>query len=134
MGIGDYKRVRSGHRWRFWFRTWVALSFNRVTGNAMAGFRDLEVWRHGLVLDIYRATKKFPKDELFGLTSQVRRSGFSVPANIAEGNGRAGRNEYVQFLTIARGSLNETGYYVSLACDLGYISSQEAQALDANVA
>ena len=83
----------------------------------MAGFRDLEVWRqaHGLVLDIYRATKKFPKDELFGLTSQIRRSGFSVPANIAEGNGRAGRNEYVQFLTIARGSLNETGYS-SITC------------------
>jgi len=102
----------------------------------MAGFRDLEVWRqaHGLVLDIYRATKKFPKDELFGLTSQIRRSGFSVPANIAEGNGRAGRNEYVQFLTIARGSLNETGYYVSLACDLGYISIQVAQTLDAKVA
>jgi four helix bundle protein len=102
----------------------------------MAGFRDLEVWRQGhkLVLEVYRATKKFPKDELFGLTSQIRRCAVSVAGNIAEGNGRAGRNEYIQFLTIARGSLNETGYYVTLARDLGYVSSEEAQTLDAGVA
>ena len=99
-------------------------------------FRDLEVWRqaHCLVLEIYRDTKNFPKDELFGLTSQMRRSAFSVPANVAEGNGRGGRNEYVQFLTIARGSLNETAYYVTLARDLGYISAPEAQSLDAKFA
>ncbi len=102
----------------------------------MAGFRDLEVWKQGhrMVLEIYRATKTFPKDELFGLTSQMRRSAVSVPGNIAEGNGRAGRNEYIHFLTIARGSLNETAYYVTLARDLGYMTAQESKSLDESVA
>lgn len=92
----------------------------------MSDFRDLVVWQraHELTLNVYAATKSFPRDELFGITSQLRRSVSSVPANIAEGNGRGGRREYLQFLIIARGSLNEVRYFILLASDLGYLIPQ----------
>ena len=89
----------------------------------MRDFRELVVWQraHALVLSIYKASKEFPKDELFGLTSQLRRSISSIPANIAEGNGKATRKDYLRFLIIARGSLNEARYHVILAADLEYL-------------
>jgi len=85
-------------------------------------FKDLIVWQkaHAWVLEIYRWTEHFPKHELYGLTSQVRRAAVSVPANIAEGFKRTGRKEKIRFLNIAQASLEECRYYALLAKDLGY--------------
>ena len=91
----------------------------------MKDFRTLRVWRkaHELTLHIYKLTKSFPKEELFGLTSQMRRSSSSVPTNIAEGCGRGSDAELSRFLQIAFGSLSELDYQLILAADLGFISS-----------
>jgi four helix bundle protein len=96
-----------------------------------AGFRDLLAWQraYGLALDVYRATGTFPRDELFGLTSQMRRAAVSVPANIAEGYERRTQGEYSQFLRIARGSLGELETYLKLSLDLGYIDQSKAKAM-----
>jgi len=85
---------------------------------------QLEVWKlaHEFTLKVYEATKQFPSDEKFGLASQVRRSAMSVPTNIIEGQGRQYKKEFIQFLYIAKGSLDETNYHLYLAKDLQYIS------------
>jgi four helix bundle protein len=90
----------------------------------MKDFRSLNVWKsgHALTLEIYRQTKTFPKEELFGLISQLRRASSSIPANIAEGCGRDGDAELKRFLSIALGSACEVDYFVLLAGDLGYLS------------
>jgi len=80
---------------------------------------------HKLVLCLYRVTKLFPKDERFGITSQLRRSAVSVPANIAEGCGRYTTNDTARFFQIALGSLHESEYYILLAKDLNYITEIE---------
>ena len=80
-----------------------------------------------LVVEIYQITKKFPKEELFSLTSQIQRAVTSVPANIAEGHGRLHRPEYIRFLSIARGSLTETETHLQIAIRLGYINQNQAQ-------
>ena len=97
----------------------------------MSDFTELDVWKkaHGLVLEIYKLTASFPREERFRLTDQLCRSASSIPANIAEGKGRKSRKEYVQFLYIARGSLEETRYHLILARDLGYLSSVQFQTL-----
>ena len=89
----------------------------------MRGFRDLKVWEkaHELTLQIYQTTSSFPKHELYGLTSQIRRAAASIPANIAEGCGRSGDAEFGRYLQIAMGSASETEYHLILAFDLGYI-------------
>jgi four helix bundle protein len=89
----------------------------------MRDFRELKVWEkaHLLTLAIYKATQKFPKDELYGLTGQLRRSCVSVPANIAEGCGRSGDAELARFLRIAMGSANELEYHILLAHDLALL-------------
>ena len=74
-------------------------------------------------------TKSFPREELFGLTSQLRRATSGIPANIAEGNGRGTRKDYLHFCIIARGSLNESRYFAQLALDLGYLFSEQHAAL-----
>ena len=86
-------------------------------------FHDLEVWKkaHQLVLLIYKITEKFPKTELFGLTSQLRRSTATVPANIVEGFRRQSLKDSLHFYTIADASLEETKYHLLLAKDLQYI-------------
>lgn len=86
-------------------------------------FRDLRIWQaaHELVLEIYRLSRRFPSTEIYGLTSQIRRSAASVPANIAEGFARRSTKELVQFLYTARGSLAETEYHCILADALGYL-------------
>jgi four helix bundle protein len=78
-----------------------------------------------LTLELYRVTKKFPKEETFGLTGQMRRAAASVPANIAEGYERNHRKEYLQFLFIAKGSLGELDTLLLLARDLGYMTIEE---------
>ena len=89
-------------------------------------WKNLKVWQraHALVLDVYTVTRSFPKDELFGLTSQVRRSVSSVPANLVEGQSRNTTKEYLQFLYNARGSLEETRYHLLLAKDLTYLKDE----------
>jgi len=88
-------------------------------------FRDLKVWQeaHKLVLMVYRITNAFPRDERFGLISQMRRAAISVPANIAEGFKRRGIQDKIRFYNIAEGSLEELKYYFILSQDLGYIPS-----------
>jgi four helix bundle protein len=85
-------------------------------------FEDLLVWQkaHAYVLEIYRITKAFPKSEVFGLTSQMRRAAISIPANIAEGFKKRTPREKVRVLNIAQGSLEESRYYLILAKDLSY--------------
>ena len=85
---------------------------------------DLDAWKESrkLVSAIYRATQAFPKEEMFGLTAQMRRAAVSVPSNIAEGAARTGSREYAQFLSVARGSLSELETQLFIACDLGYLS------------
>jgi four helix bundle protein len=87
-------------------------------------FRELQVWdkAHKFTLRSYRLTDSFPKHELFGLASQIRRCSSSIPANIAEGCGRLGNSELHRFLQIACGSANELEYHLLLARDLGYVS------------
>lgn len=86
-------------------------------------FSQLKVWQkaHELTLSVYKTTNKFPSKERFGLISQLNRAVASVPTNIVEGNSRLSRKEFLQFLTIARGSLEETKYHLILSRDLGYL-------------
>jgi four helix bundle protein len=88
-------------------------------------YRDLLVWQKGMALakQIYLMTRAFPDDERFGLITQMRRAAVSVPSNIAEGQARQGRNEFVQFLSYAEGSLAELDTQLKLADDLGYCRS-----------
>ena len=99
----------------------------------MKNYRDLNVWKsgHAVTLEVYRQTKSFPKEELFGLTSQMRRAASSIPANLAEGCGRDGDAELKRFVTIALGSACELDYFVQLAGDLGYLTV-EARTMLAN--
>jgi four helix bundle protein len=85
----------------------------------------LIVWQkaHGFVLGVYQATKAFPREELYGLTSQFRRAAVSIPANIAEGFRKQSKTDKARFLNIAEGSLEECRYYLILAHDLGYLDS-----------
>ena len=96
------------------------------------GYKRLNVWKeaHNLVLLVYKVTNVFPKEELFGLTSQLRRASISVPANIVEGYARSSKNELLQFLSIARGSLAECEYYIHLSRDLDYINDSEFALLE----
>lgn len=95
-----------------------------VMKRKIEGFEDLEIWQlsHKLSLDVYRITKNYPKDELYGLTSQLRRASTSVPANIVEGYYRNTTKELVQFLYHARGSTGEVIHFLVLSKDLKYIT------------
>jgi four helix bundle protein len=98
----------------------------------MQNFRNLDVWgkAHKLTIDVYRATAMFPKSELYGLTSQMRRASASIGANIAEGCGRRGNTELGRFLHIAMGSASELEYQLLLARDLQMLSDPEHRRLD----
>lgn len=100
-------------------------------GNIYKNFQEIPVWQesHKLALEIYRITKRFPKEEVYGLTGQLRRSSSSIPANITEGFYRNTRKELLQFLYNARGSAGETVYHIILAKDLKYISNKEYEKL-----
>ncbi len=94
-------------------------------------FTDLRVWQagHQLVLDIYQATKEFPRDEMFGLTSQIRRASVSFTSNIAEGFSRQSYREKVQFYSVALGSLTELQNQLLIARDIEYITKTAFQKL-----
>jgi len=98
----------------------------------MKDFRKLAVWEksHHLTLSIYNVTGSFPKEELYGLTSQIRRASSSIPANIAEGCGRGSDPELARFLQIAMGSASELEYHLILAHDLGWLSTESYAPLD----
>lgn len=95
-------------------------------------FRDLKVWEkaHELTLVIYRTTAKFPAEERYGLITQLRRAASSIPSNIVEGHARTSRKDFSHFLTIAKGSLEETKYFLLLSKDLGYLSENVFNDLD----
>ena len=99
-------------------------------------YRDLRVWQKAvdLSLECYRVTKRFPKDEMFGLVSQVRRSSVSVAANIAEGHGRKHLGDYLHHLSVANGSLMELETHLLIAERLRYIPRQELEGLLASAA
>ena len=90
----------------------------------MRNYTKIEAWRlaDDLTVAIYEKTKSFPREELYGLTSQLRRASYSVPANIVEGSSRGSKRDYLHFLHIARGSLSESQYFIHLAQRLGYLN------------
>ena len=90
-------------------------------------FQDLIVWQkaHQFVLSMYQSTENFPKKEIYGLTSQLRRAVVSIPANIAEGFRKTGKPDKYRFINIAQGSLEECRYYLILTKDLGYVDTSE---------
>ena len=94
-------------------------------------YQDLLVWQKSvdLVTEIYRVTNTFPREETFGLTSQLRRSAISIPSNIAEGQGRATKGEFIQFLATARGSLFELKTQMLIASKLSYLTAERAAEL-----
>jgi four helix bundle protein len=101
-------------------------------------FKDLKVWQRSIQLSlaIYRLTVEFPKEERFGLASQLQRAGVSVPSNIAEGYGRGSRKDYKQFLAIARGSTLEVQTQLIIAKELGYgklVTLKQAESLSEEV-
>jgi four helix bundle protein len=107
-----------------------------MTGNGeIRSYRDLLIWQKGMALakQIYAMTRAFPADERFGLTAQMRRAVVSVPSNIAEGQARHGRREFVQFLSHAEGSLAELDTQLTLAVELGYCHPSDADGSVATV-
>jgi four helix bundle protein len=100
---------------------------NNSMANKVQSYRDLVIWQKAmeLVTEIYRTTQNFPKEELFGLTSQVRRAAVSIPSNIAEGHAKLSRKEYQHSLGHARGSLAELETQIIIAQNLGYLDEEK---------
>jgi four helix bundle protein len=113
-------------------RQYLAAERERV---AMRDFHDLKVWAkaHQFVLALYKATARFPQREIYGLTSQIRRAGVSIAANIAEGCGRNSEHEFARFLEIAMGSACEVQYHLLLARDLSLLEISEYTHLEEQV-
>ena len=101
----------------------------------MQDFRNLNVWKnsHALTLGIYKATKPFPKQEMFGLTSQIQRAAVSIPANIAEGCGKATDADFARYVQIAMGSSSELEYLLLLAHDLNYLPDNAYSSLNTSL-
>jgi len=101
----------------------------------MQDYTKLKVWQkgHALTVSMYNVTSVFPRHEAFGLTSQMRRAAFSIPANIAEGCGRGANPELRQFLHIALGSASELEYYILLAKDLHFFTDKQFEALQPRI-
>jgi len=98
----------------------------------MRNYKKIQAWElsHELTIAVYEASKGFPADERYGLTSQLRRAASSVPSNIAEGAGRKTEKDFLRFQDIALGSLKETEYFLLLATELGYL--EESKSIDLN--
>ncbi len=109
----------------------VEVSGNGPSGGSGQGYRDLIAWQKamGLVRAIYEATRRWPRDEQFGLTAQVRRAAVSIPSNIAEGHGRSGPREFAHHLSVAYGSLCETETQLLIAGELAYNDQRTTDAL-----
>jgi len=97
----------------------------------MQDFRNLKVWEkaHSLTLDVYRASKAFPREEMYGMTSQMRRASASIGANLAEGSCRQGDADFARFLQIAAGSVSELQYHLLLARDLQLLKAVDYERL-----
>jgi four helix bundle protein len=97
----------------------------------MKDFRDLRVWEkaHRLTLELYKVTVLFPRHELYGLTSQIRRAGASIGANIAEGCGKRGNSEFQRYLQIASGSASELDYHLLLSHDLNFLPDEDYRSI-----
>ncbi len=95
-------------------------------------FRDLTVWQkaHQLVIEVYKISKKFPVEERYGLTAQLRRSSASIPTNIVEGFKRKSKNDFAHFINIAESSLEEARYQLILAHDLQYVTGEDFDMLN----
>ncbi|MCX7790136.1 MAG: four helix bundle protein [Chloroflexaceae bacterium] len=104
-------------------------------GGKPQSYRDLLVWQKGtaLALEIYRVTQRFPSDERFGLTAQLRRAAVSIPSNIAEGQARRTTGEFIQFLSHAEGSLAEVDTQIYLAQQLGYGLEEELSPISTQI-
>jgi four helix bundle protein len=101
----------------------------------MQDFHNLNVWKksHLLTLNVYKVTKAFPKNEMFGITSQLRRATSSIPTNIAEGCGRGSDKDFARFTRISMGSANEAEYLLQLSLDLDYLNSDDYNKLIAEI-
>jgi four helix bundle protein len=96
-------------------------------GVKLNSYKDLQAWKISMdfVIDIYKLTSKFPSNELYGLTNQIRRCAVSIPSNLAEGSGRKNTREYIHFLYISNGSLSELETQLEISYKLGYIKDIE---------
>ena len=101
----------------------------------MQDYKELKVWSkaHQLTLSVYRLSKSFPKEEIYGITNQLRRASASIPANIAEGCGKNSQLDLANFLNIALGSTNETEYFLILSSDLGFLPKEDFETLSNQV-
>ena len=101
----------------------------------MQNFKDLKVWEksHQLTLSIYKTSAKFPKEEVYSLTNQLRRASASIPANIAEGCGKNSQADLAKFLNISLGSANETEYFLILSRDLDYLTEEQFTVLSNSI-
>jgi four helix bundle protein len=107
-----------------------------MAGDVIRSYRDLRVWQRGieLVESIYVITQSFPKQEIYGITSQMRRAAVSIPANIAEGHSREHTKEFRNFLSIAQGSISELETELEIATRLGYLTADQFSRLMGQVA
>ena len=101
----------------------------------MRNYRDLQVWNkaHNLTLELYRFSRQFPREEIYGVTGQLRRAAVSIGANLAEGCGRRTRNELARFVRIAMGSASELDYHLLLSRDLGYMAADDFMSASAKL-
>jgi four helix bundle protein len=101
----------------------------------MRDFKKYDIWQlsHSLTLEVYKITSNFPKEEIYGLSSQIRRAVSSIPTNISEGCGRNSDKEFNQFLNIALGSANETEYLLILSRDLNYLNKEAFENLEKEI-
>jgi len=97
----------------------------------MRDFRKLKIWErsHAFTLNIYKTTKSFPKEELYGITSQLRRAAASIPTNIAEGCGKQTEKDFARYISISAGSTSETEYLLTLSTDLKYLNESHSKEL-----